>query len=80
MLKDFFGHESTKMVQRYSRPSATAMKLIAAALDGTGSGPDGHPNGHPSPKTVEKVVREPQAENEEATDRSVASENSNWSR
>jgi integrase len=49
MLKDFFGHESTKMVQRYSRPSAAAMRLIVIALNGTGTGPDGQKAGHPMP-------------------------------
>lgn len=51
MLKDFFGHGSTKMVQRYSRPSAAAMKVVAAALDRTEAGPDGHPHGHPTGTT-----------------------------
>ena len=74
MLKDFFGHESTKMVQRYSRPSSTAMKLIAAALDGTGPGPVGHQIGHPAPAKVEQLVRKQQPENEEALDFSRASD------
>jgi len=67
MLKTFFGHESTKMVQRYSRPSEEAMKRVARALDGAGrSGPDGHQDGHPENAKVVQLVREQQVQNGEA--------------
>jgi integrase len=55
MLKGFFGHGSTKMVQRCSRPSAAAMKVTAVAFDGTDAGLDGQMNGHPGDKSGRAV-------------------------
>jgi len=68
MLKEFFGHASTKMVQRYSRPSAAAMKVVAAALDRTEAGPDGHPHGHPDPKHAVQLIHGQQANSGEPTE------------
>ena len=33
MLKSLFGHSSTRMVQRYARPSLEAMRLVGKTLD-----------------------------------------------
>jgi integrase len=66
MLKEFFGHGSTAMVKRYSRPSAAAMTLVAAALDGMG-GPDGHPNGHRTALDVERLI-----DDQDSTDTEVS--------
>lgn len=67
MLKDFFGHESTRMVARYSRPSAASMMVISAALDRTGGLPNGHQIGHQQQITKETLICDQQPDMNKAT-------------
>jgi len=80
MLKEFFGHGSTKMVQRYSRPSAAAMKVVAAALDRTEAGPDGHLLGHHASNKAEQLIREQQTNSVEPTEFLRFADLEDWSR
>ena len=79
-LQSFFGHASTAMVKRYSRPSAASMALVASALDRTEVRPDGTPIGTPTPKQAVQLIHAQQANSSEPTEFVRFADLEDWSR